>query len=68
MLYKAFPLDMSQYGNLFNSTRVPRMGKDELVVNKNGRHMLIIRNGNLFAFDVVNQDGISFIVCLNSEF
>ena len=22
--YKAFPLDMSQYGRLFNSTRIPR--------------------------------------------
>ena len=23
-MYKAFPLDMSQYGRLFNSTRIPR--------------------------------------------
>ena len=23
-MYKAFPLDMSQYKNIFNSTRVPR--------------------------------------------
>lgn len=23
-MYKAFPLDMSQYKNLFNSTRIPR--------------------------------------------
>jgi carnitine O-palmitoyltransferase 2 len=24
LIHKAFPLDMSQYGNLFNSTRIPR--------------------------------------------
>ncbi|XP_061187817.1 carnitine O-palmitoyltransferase 2, mitochondrial-like [Saccostrea echinata] len=56
-LYKAFPLDMSQYKNLFNSTRVPRPGKDELVVNKDGRHLLVMRNGNFYVFDVLDSDG-----------
>ena len=33
-LHKAFPLDMSQYGRLFNSTRVPTPVKDVLKTNK----------------------------------
>ena len=56
-LYKAFPLDMSQYTNLFNSTRIPHVGKDELRVDKSGRHMLIIRNGHIFTFDVIDEAG-----------
>ncbi|XP_062606864.1 carnitine O-palmitoyltransferase 2, mitochondrial-like, partial [Saccostrea cucullata] len=56
-LYKAFPLDMSQYKNLFNSTRIPRRGKDELVVNKEAKHMLVMRNGHFYVFDVLDSDG-----------
>jgi len=54
---KAFPLDMSQYGRLFNSTRVPAPVKDELRTNTKGRHVLVIRNGNIFTFDAINEDG-----------
>ena len=59
-LYKAFPLDMSQYANLFNSTRIPHEGKDELRVDKSGKHMLIIRNGHIFTFDVIDETGAIF--------
>lgn len=57
LLHKAFPLDMSQYGNLFNSTRIPRIGKDEIWSNSSARHILVIRNGNYYAFDVLDRDG-----------
>ncbi|XP_066913642.1 carnitine O-palmitoyltransferase 2, mitochondrial-like [Clytia hemisphaerica] len=56
-LQKAFPLDMSQYGRLFNSTRVPAPEKDILKTNKDGRHILVIRNGNIFTFDAIKADG-----------
>eukprot|EP00105_Crassostrea_gigas_P016944 XP_011434533.1 PREDICTED: carnitine O-palmitoyltransferase 2, mitochondrial-like [Crassostrea gigas] len=56
-MYKAFPLDMSQYKNLFNSTRIPRPGKDELVVDKDAKHLLVMRNGNFYMFDVLDSKG-----------
>ncbi|XP_037086260.1 carnitine O-palmitoyltransferase 2, mitochondrial-like [Pollicipes pollicipes] len=52
--YKAFPLDMSQFGNLFASTRVPQPGRDELKKSHGSRHVLAVRNGHLYAFDVLD--------------
>lgn len=57
ILNKAFPLDMSQYFRLFNSTRVPQIGRDELVTDDSGRHLLVVRNGHYYTFDVIDQDG-----------
>ncbi|KAF8768318.1 Carnitine O-palmitoyltransferase 2 like protein [Argiope bruennichi] len=56
-LFKAFPLDMSQFGNLFNSTRIPRHGKDELQVYPDAQHIVVLRNGHFYAFDVLDGDG-----------
>ncbi|XP_056001188.1 carnitine O-palmitoyltransferase 2, mitochondrial-like [Ostrea edulis] len=56
-MFKTLPLDMSQHKNMFNSTRIPRPGKDELVVNKEGRHLLVMRNGNFYVFDVLDASG-----------
>ncbi|CAB3375686.1 Hypothetical predicted protein [Cloeon dipterum] len=56
-LFKAFPLDMSQYGNLFNSTRVPCVGKDKIVKNDKANHMLVMRNGNFYVFDALDKNG-----------
>ncbi|KAL5014600.1 hypothetical protein ScPMuIL_008870 [Solemya velum] len=55
--YKAFPLDMSQYGNLFNSTRIPRKGRDEIFRNAEARHLLVLRNGHFYTFDVIDEHG-----------
>lgn len=56
-MMNAYPLDMSQYFRLFNSTRIPRIGQDELYTDEKGRHILVIRNGNMYVFDVVDRDG-----------
>ncbi|XP_057297159.1 carnitine O-palmitoyltransferase 2, mitochondrial-like isoform X1 [Hydractinia symbiolongicarpus] len=56
-LFKAFPLDMSQYEHLFNSTRIPKQEKDELKKVEGGREILVIRNGNIFLFDAIKKDG-----------
>ncbi|XP_034036212.1 carnitine O-palmitoyltransferase 2, mitochondrial [Thalassophryne amazonica] len=56
-MVNAYPLDMSQYFRLFNSTRIPKPGKDELFTDENGRHLLVMRKGNIYVFDIVNQDG-----------
>nr|AXY87732.1 carnitine O-palmitoyltransferase 2 [Eriocheir sinensis] len=55
--FKAFPLDMSQFGNLFNSTRIPEIGKDRLRCDPKARHMLITKNGHFYIFDVFDRDG-----------
>lgn len=56
-LVNAYPLDMSQYFRLFNSTRIPKLNKDELVGDEKGRHLLVLRNGNFYVFDVLDKDG-----------
>ncbi|XP_005097845.1 carnitine O-palmitoyltransferase 2, mitochondrial [Aplysia californica] len=56
-LFKAFPLDMSQYKRLFNSTRIPRPEKDELYTNEKSKHIAVLRNGNVYVFDMMDGDG-----------
>lgn len=56
-MVNAYPLDMSQYFRLFNSTRIPKLGRDELLTDDKGQHLLVMRNGNLYVFDVVDRDG-----------
>ncbi|XP_066453679.1 carnitine O-palmitoyltransferase 2, mitochondrial [Eleutherodactylus coqui] len=56
-LVNAYPLDMSQYFRLFNSTRIPTLNKDELKTDEKGRHLLVLRRGNFYVFDVLDKDG-----------
>ncbi|XP_035031628.2 carnitine O-palmitoyltransferase 2, mitochondrial [Hippoglossus stenolepis] len=56
-MMNAYPLDMSQYFRLFNSTRIPKCGRDELFTNEKGRHLLVMRKGNMYMFDIVDRDG-----------
>eukprot|EP00794_Sanderia_malayensis_P006235 gene6235-6952_t len=56
-MMKAFPLDMSQYNNLFNSTRIPAKEKDILRTHDTDKHIVVMRNGHVFSFDVINSDG-----------
>ncbi|XP_063057359.1 carnitine O-palmitoyltransferase 2, mitochondrial [Engraulis encrasicolus] len=56
-MVNAYPLDMSQYFRLFNSTRIPKPGRDELYTNDKGRHLMVMRKGHVYVFDVVDADG-----------
>lgn len=56
-LYKAYPLDMSQYPNLFGSTRIPETDKDRIYRKPNTRHIVVQRNGNFYTFDVLDENG-----------
>lgn len=56
-MVNAYPLDMSQYFRLFNSTRIPKLGRDELFTDQKGRHLLVMRKGHMYAFDIVDRDG-----------
>lgn len=55
--FKAFPLDMSQYGSLFGGSRIPRKDKDVLHSNRNSRHFLAMRNGNFYSVDLFDASG-----------
>jgi carnitine O-palmitoyltransferase 2 len=48
---------MSQYASLFNSTRIPCIGKDKLYRNENAKHMLVMKKGNFYVFDALDKDG-----------
>ena len=50
-------MDMSQYSSLFNSTRVPELGKDRLFRDEKARHILVMRRGHFYVFDVFDRDG-----------
>ncbi|XP_043555251.1 carnitine O-palmitoyltransferase 2, mitochondrial [Chiloscyllium plagiosum] len=56
-MVNAYPLDMSQYYRLFNSTRIPRPGRDELFTDESAKHLLVMRNGHFYTFDVIDRDG-----------
>ena len=60
MAWKAFPLDMSQYYRLFNTTRIPVLGgADELVTHEEAscRHVVVMRNGQMYTLQAVQEDG-----------
>ncbi|XP_030571120.1 carnitine O-palmitoyltransferase 2, mitochondrial [Drosophila novamexicana] len=55
--FKAFPLDMSQYSRLLGTTRIPKLGKDELVQSPHSKHILVMRRGNMYAMNVLDSSG-----------
>ncbi|XP_050446529.1 carnitine O-palmitoyltransferase 2, mitochondrial isoform X3 [Cataglyphis hispanica] len=55
-LFKAFPLDMSQYKNLFNTTRIPELEKDVIFQDSSAKHLVILRKGHFYAFDVLDAN------------
>lgn len=55
-LFKAYPLDMSQYPNLFNTTRIPETDKDRLLTNPKGKHITVQYKGHFYAFRVLTDD------------
>ena len=66
-LMKAFPLDMSQYHRLFNTTRIPVFkGTDELVTHdRNCHHIIVMRNGHMYTVQAIQDDGMS--TCINQH-
>ncbi|XP_028932337.1 carnitine O-palmitoyltransferase 2, mitochondrial-like isoform X1 [Ornithorhynchus anatinus] len=56
-LANAFPLDMSQYVHLFNSSRVPKQNRDQLFSDQGARHLLVMRKGHFYIFDILDPIG-----------
>ncbi|XP_048511975.1 carnitine O-palmitoyltransferase 2, mitochondrial-like isoform X2 [Athalia rosae] len=59
-LFKAFPLDMSQYHNLFNTTRIPELEKDMIYQDVTARHIVVMRKGNFYRFDVLDKENFIY--------
>jgi len=57
-IQKAFPLDMSQYDRLFNSTRIPKTDCDILETNnENIRHIIVIKRGHYYKVNILDKNG-----------
>uniref|UniRef100_A0A0N5AYL8 Carn_acyltransf domain-containing protein n=1 Tax=Syphacia muris TaxID=451379 RepID=A0A0N5AYL8_9BILA len=56
-LFKAFPLDMSQYSLLFGGSRIPEIGKDRLHHCKNSKNFVVIYRGKFYAVQLFQKDG-----------
>lgn len=48
---------MSQYQNLFNTTRIPELGKDRIFHDSSARHLVVLRRGHFYTFDVLDENG-----------
>ncbi|CAF0729716.1 unnamed protein product [Adineta steineri] len=58
VIQKAFPLDMSQYNRLFNSTRIPKTDCDILQTNLDKiRHIIVIKRGHYYKVNVLDNNG-----------
>jgi carnitine O-palmitoyltransferase 2 len=58
-LFQAFPLDMSQFSNLLQSTRIPMTnGRDAIQrFPADTRHVVILHMGAFYTFDVYDESG-----------
>lgn len=54
--FNAFPLDMSQNDNLFNSTRIPGVLKDELRAVGFQPHIIVLYRGQQYSVNVADAD------------
>ena len=52
-----FPLDMSQFQNLLQSTRIPTPGRDAIEKFPDSKHVVVLHKGCFYAFDVFDEEG-----------
>lgn len=50
-------LDMAQYNKIFGTCRIPRPKRDELVFNKDSKHIIVIHNNTFFKLTTSYEDG-----------
>lgn len=58
-MIKTTPLDMSTYKYLFNASRIPVKDVDtaKKYDPETNNHIVVVRNGNLYEFEVVDKNG-----------
>ena len=58
LFFNAFPLDMSQYSNLFCTSRIPEFDKDRIYHNEmRQKHILVSCKGFIYKVDVMDDNG-----------
>uniref|UniRef100_A0A7S2SPU2 Choline/carnitine acyltransferase domain-containing protein n=1 Tax=Mucochytrium quahogii TaxID=96639 RepID=A0A7S2SPU2_9STRA len=57
-MFGSYPLDMSQYANLFSSTRIPMKGTDRLLkfIPTESKHIAVQHGGGIYTLKVLNDD------------
>ena len=55
-----YPLDMSQFANLLQSTRIPMQGKDVIQRFPDSKHVLVLSKGCFYTFDAYDNNGSLF--------
>lgn len=48
---------MSQYKNLFNTSRIPEYGKDRIFHDPSSKHIMVMKNGNIYKLNVLDDKG-----------
>lgn len=56
-LYKAYPLDMSQYPSLFGTTRIPETDRDRLINSQFSKHITVQYKNHIYSFRVLSDNG-----------
>ncbi|XP_020843458.1 carnitine O-palmitoyltransferase 2, mitochondrial-like [Phascolarctos cinereus] len=56
-MFDAYPMDMSQNFRLFSTSRLPKFGRDILLTDERAKHLLVLRNGNFYIFNILQSDG-----------
>ena len=52
-----FPLDMSQFANVLQSTRIPQEGKDIIQRFPHSKHLVVLHKGRIFSFEALDSEG-----------
>ena len=53
----AYPLDMTQFKNLFHSTRIPRPDMDEIkLASAPQRHLVVLHKGKIFSVNAFDEN------------
>ncbi|KII91956.1 hypothetical protein PLICRDRAFT_38814 [Plicaturopsis crispa FD-325 SS-3] len=55
-MIRGTPLDMEQYTRLFGTARIPTERGCKMQVNTEGRHVVVIRRGQFYWFDVLDDE------------
>ncbi|KAG8214291.1 acyltransferase ChoActase/COT/CPT [Butyriboletus roseoflavus] len=53
---RGHPLDMDQYTRLFGTARIPTQRGCKMVVNEAARHIVVLRRGQFYWFDVLDDE------------
>ncbi|XP_011313250.1 carnitine O-palmitoyltransferase 2, mitochondrial [Fopius arisanus] len=48
---------MSQFKHLFGTTRMPESGKDRICNDPHSRHVVVMRRGYFYSFNLLNENG-----------